>query len=190
MRSFTDIVKKMLDPLKSETYSRSMFHPFMRAFRSVVNCNLSAETLRSLSLFITYAIQESRRSSKILSRNTSVRTRQQTIHRLQRLSVSSSSSSLRSEHVDLKDNLSRAEVGIHILEMYQDILCEDRGSTNIQKFARTVTNKVCRALLQIHSFKLTSCSGYCTYSQKTILALLCLVSRFWPAYLLSTARLM
>lgn len=132
----------MLDPLKGEIYSQSAFHSFMKAFRSVVICNLSAETLRSLSLFVTYAIQKTRQSSKIPSRNTSVRTRQQTIRSLQRSSGSPSTSSLRSKHIDLKIDLSRADIGIHILKMYGDLLYGDTNTTNVQKFARTVTNKV------------------------------------------------
>lgn len=140
--SSIDIIKKMKDPLKGESYSQSAFHCFIDAFRSVVDCNLSADTLRSLSLFVTYAIQKNRQSSMMTSRKISGQTRQNTVHSLRRSSVSTSSSSLRSKHTDLENNLSRAEIGIRILEMYNDLLCGGKSTANIQKFARTVTNKV------------------------------------------------
>lgn len=39
----------------------------------------------------------------------------------------------------------RQQIGVMVLEMYHDLLCEDgNGTANLKKFAKTVTNKVRR----------------------------------------------
>ena len=38
--------------------------------------------------------------------------------------------------------LTKRQLGNKVLEMYTGFLCEKNSSTNIKKFARTVTNKV------------------------------------------------
>ena len=43
----------------------------------------------------------------------------------------------------ISPELPQFQVALKILEMYVDILCEGNDTTNIKKFARTVTNKVC-----------------------------------------------
>ena len=42
----------------------------------------------------------------------------------------------------MSSELTQLQVALKILEMYLDILCEGSDTTNIKKFARTVTNKV------------------------------------------------
>jgi hypothetical protein len=39
--------------------------------------------------------------------------------------------------------LTKRQLGNKVLEMYSDLLCDKENNANIQKFARTVTNKVC-----------------------------------------------
>lgn len=141
------IVRRFLDALKAETFSREVFPAFMEAFTSLVKCNMTAEVFRSLSLFITYAYHKPTSSASRTPR-------------VQSGTMPSRSGTLSSGPrrptinvlFDGKDVTSQAltkrELGDRVLEMYADILCE-KSSSNIRKFARTVTNKV--------SF---SCLGY------------------------------
>ncbi len=134
----------MLDSLKGETFSPEAFQYFMSAFKSVVSCNMSAETFRSLALFVTYAIRKHRLPSVMPSRRKQsvMRNQKSSNNSPQRLSISTSSPSPRSKQTGSKDELTPAQLGISVLQMYTSFLCGDESTANIEKFARTVTNKV------------------------------------------------
>jgi len=72
----------------------------------------------------------------------SLRRPQQTLHTPPRRSTTSSTSPSREEgSLGTSQALTRAEMGVRVLEMYSDLLCQ-KDLANIKKFARTVTNKV------------------------------------------------
>lgn len=130
-------MKKFLDALKAENFSRDTFSSFLEALTSLVKCNLSAEVFRSLALYITYALHRPSGCSIRNPKNTS------------RTSSASYNGSIRpaiNTHVHGKDSqtqsLSRRQCGIRVLEMYSNILCEKGNTSIIRKFAKTVTNKV------------------------------------------------
>lgn len=136
-----DIVKKMLDSLKGDDFTPEAFQCFAEAFKSVLMTSLSAETLRSLALFITYALQKQRQRLTAPLRS-STWTQHMRNDKTRTSSVSTPASSPRSKPVDSKSSLSMPEVGIRMLEVYCDLLCQQKSTGNIEKFARTVTNKV------------------------------------------------
>ena len=129
------IVKKLLLALKSDVFSLDVLPDFMIAFKALVNTNMSADTLRSLSLFITYSLQKhsSTRPLKIKKSNVELKS-QAAIDtgNTQRLGG------------DIKsDEFRNQRIGVMVLKMYAELLCDDDPSAvNIRKFARTVTNKV------------------------------------------------
>lgn len=43
---------------------------------------------------------------------------------------------------DSKGMVNHAQLGIRVLQMYTDILCEDKTGVHVRKFAKQVTNKV------------------------------------------------
>lgn len=61
--------------------------------------------------------------------------------------------------------LTQIQLAFKVLEMYTDLLCQKDNSTNIHKFARTVTNKV-KARSGI-SILADGASGSCTFSLTT-----------------------
>ncbi|KAK9464583.1 hypothetical protein V1512DRAFT_255310 [Lipomyces arxii] len=52
------IVKKFLQTLKAETFTRESLGYFIPALKRIIQTNVSAEVMRSLSLFVTYAFNE------------------------------------------------------------------------------------------------------------------------------------
>ncbi|KAI9803261.1 MAG: hypothetical protein M1825_002052 [Sarcosagium campestre] len=135
------IVKRLLDSLKSEAISAEIFPDFMLAFRSLVKCNTSAEVLRSLALFVTYALHKpayvaSNSSSSNLSQIKRRPTASPRSTPTPRLSVSAA---VTQHGVSL--DLSRVQLAVKVLEMYTQLLCDDADTAIIKKFARTVTNK-------------------------------------------------
>jgi hypothetical protein len=137
-------VKRFLDALKAETFSRDVFPSFMEALTSLVKCNMTAEVFRSLALFITYAYHKPTSSASRTPRVQAgtLPSRSSTINSGPRRPTISTL-------FDGKDiaslTLTKRQLGSRVLEMYTDLLCEQGSTSNIRKFARTVTNKVCLA---------------------------------------------
>ncbi|CAG8975353.1 hypothetical protein HYALB_00005683 [Hymenoscyphus albidus] len=136
------IVKRFLDALKADNFPREVFSSFMEAFTSLVKTNLTAEILRSLSLFITYAFHKPTSSAASTSRASkglggTLPTRSSSKSGPKRPTINVFFDGKDIAH----DSLSKRELGTKILEMYAGILCEPGGNLNIRKFARTVTNK-------------------------------------------------
>ncbi|TVY17587.1 Beige protein 1-like, partial [Lachnellula arida] len=131
------IVRRFLDALKAESFPRDVFPAFMEAFTSLVKCNMTAEVLRALSLFITYAYHKPTNSA----------TRTPNKGQFGTLPSRSGTITKRPSLATFLDgnivstNLSKRELGTKILDMYASLLCEDSSSSNLKKFARTVTNK-------------------------------------------------
>ena len=95
---------------------------------------MTAEVYRSLALFITYAYH---RPSVSASRTP----KSQSETRSSRYQTSTANASA-SGTSSIAQALTKRQLGTKVLEMYTNILCEHGNITNIQKFARTVTNKV------------------------------------------------
>ena len=119
------------------------FDYFLVAFRSLLTVSPSADSLRNLALFVTYAMYTPKENGSQLSRTAkSVRRSHQSLHTPPRRSTTSSISPNRGDsRLGTSRALTRQEVGVRVLEMYADMLCQ-KDLSNIKKFARTVTNKV------------------------------------------------
>jgi hypothetical protein len=134
----------MLDALKGEAFSADVFPDFLEAFAALLKSNTSKDNLRSLALFITYAIQENRafpyrssRSIKVSNRNSNGGTPMALLSE-----VSTPRSSSPGQPSNSGNELSRHEVGVQVLEMFTDILCDPSSNESIIKFTKTVASKV------------------------------------------------
>lgn len=129
--------------LKGEMFSREILPDFMTAFKALIKTNMSADVLRSLALFITYSLHKNNPARPLKVKKSNVQLRRQGT-----LGPSPSGSVNLAPPVKIVNDLSvdgftRQQIGVMVLEMYQDLLFEDGNSTgNLKKFARTVTNKV------------------------------------------------
>ena len=134
------IMKKWLDAMKGETFTTETFEYFLEAFKYFFGRNPSADSMRSLSLYITYAVHKPRQTvlhparSKSIKLDTSVSSRRQTL--------SNASPRSKNQQDERVPYLTQLQVALRMLELYADILCFKGEAANIKKFARTVTNKV------------------------------------------------
>ena len=102
----------------------------MAAIKVLLPPNLSAETLRSLALFVTFSVNK---------RNAGLQLRKPTRREArQRSSSGGSSKGIKDEALS---NLSHFEIGMEVLRLYSEMLCRKDDDTLIKKFAKTVTNK-------------------------------------------------
>ncbi|KAI0172638.1 beach-domain-containing protein [Hypoxylon sp. FL1284] len=122
------IVKRLLDAVKSEPLSESVLPFFINAVKSLVKCNYNTEVHQSLALFITYAFHLPSRS---LPRTPKAANRRPSQSVPLRQLINTNGTGL----------LTKKEVGIRLLEMFSQLLCEKGNLTIIRKFAKTVTNK-------------------------------------------------
>lgn len=134
------IVKKWLDTLKGGSFSAGTFGLFLGAFMSIISTTLSAESLRTLALYITYAIYKPQGKSSQTTRSARIPKYQApgSSHNPMPLITSGD---LMKQPSPLQE-LSREQIALRILDLYSDLLCRANDTGNIKKFARTVTNKV------------------------------------------------
>ncbi|KAL8773434.1 MAG: hypothetical protein Q9194_004321, partial [Teloschistes cf. exilis] len=134
------IIKKWLDALKADTFRSTSFDRFLAAFQSMLAIHMSADHLRSLAMYITYALEKMRDDGEISGGQGF-----SSSERLEALHVQDNGSD--NGHIadqDIPDpQLSTRQVAIRVLQSYVDLICMEGDTTNIAKFSRAVTNKVC-----------------------------------------------
>lgn len=141
-------MKKWLENLKTETFTEENFGYFLHAFRIILGRNVSADAMRSLSLYITYAIHKPSIGDLQAARSKSLKLK--TSLSVRRKTHSGLSPNPKVESSAQSAELTHLQVALKLLEAYVDILCQDGDTANIQKFARTVTNKV--RILQLFTY--------------------------------------
>lgn len=171
------IVKRLLDAMKGEAVPETVLPYFMDAFETLVKSNLSPEVMRSLSLFITYAFHLVPVSAARTPRPLSAISRPSTPNLLRRPTIDGSGASTPVSGIKF---LTKKQLGIRVLSLYSEILCEKDNLNNIRKFAKTVTNKVCICESLIYGIKaiLTTISGFFTCSLKMMLMWCCMEAKF------------
>ncbi|KAI1614029.1 hypothetical protein EDD36DRAFT_214051 [Exophiala viscosa] len=124
------VLKRLMEALKSEPVSKAIMPTYMAAFRILLPQSLSAETLRSLALFVTFSVNK---------RNIGLQLRKPTRREgRQRSSSAGSSHSTKDETTPM---LTHFEIGVEMLRLCAELLCRKDDDTMIKKFAKTVTNK-------------------------------------------------
>ncbi|KAF2014521.1 beach-domain-containing protein [Aaosphaeria arxii CBS 175.79] len=136
------VVRRLMDALKAESFTAQIFPLFLKSFKTLLEINFNGENSRSLSLFITYALQDSRSSyvKRTLRPKVSVR-------RLRRGTPPTGTpgttprSDSPGQEPALPSGLPLAELGVSILQMLADLLCDPSNYNEITRFAKNVTGK-------------------------------------------------
>ncbi|KAF2203647.1 beach-domain-containing protein [Delitschia confertaspora ATCC 74209] len=135
------IVKKLMDALKSEPFTPEAFPFFLDALKVLVEINFSGENSRFLALFVTYALHDSRSFAKrsLRPKASALRLRKGTPPALSP-AITPRSSSPANDH-SVPSGMPLAELGISILRVLAELLCNKNNTAEIQRFAKNVTNK-------------------------------------------------
>lgn len=147
---YLGITKRWLEALKTDTFTSQTFDLFLEAFRTVLSPHPSAEYLRSLAMYITYARHTpSKRESAPLkpSKITSI-LRASTPKKQTLMTTSTSPMTLPSNDAT---ELYSGQIATRIMEFYSSLLCDAKDTSTIRKFARTVTNRVSVPILGLKS---------------------------------------
>ncbi|CAK7273447.1 Beige protein-like 1 [Sporothrix epigloea] len=147
------VIKRLLDAMKVESISAEILPYFIKTFANLVRYNYNAEVHKSLALYITYTLYTSPASSLLRSpRNhgeTPVTGRSDSFSAGRipcrrnggKLSVAVDSQSYLLPVAGTAKILTRKQLGVRILELYEELLCDKSALTIISKFSRTVTDK-------------------------------------------------
>ena len=132
----------MTDALKGEQFTSETFPLFLHAFKNLLHINFNGENARSLSLFVTYALHDSRASyakRQLRPKASSMRLRRGTPPNLTPTLTprSASPSATIPEH----SPLSLPDLGIAILQLLSEFLCDPNNPNEIVRFAKNVTGK-------------------------------------------------
>lgn len=141
---FLGVVKRLTDALKGEPFTPQIFPLFLDAFKILLQANFNGESSRSLSLFVTYALHDSRASyvkRPLRSKMSTIRLRKGTPPAFTPGTTPRSASP--GQEPSSPDGLPLAELGVSILKMLAELLCDPANANEIVRFAKNVTGKVC-----------------------------------------------
>lgn len=124
------VLRRLLEALKSEPVSKTTMQAYIETFRVLLPQAISAELLRSMALFVTYAVNK---------RHQGLPSRRGTRRTTRPRSASSPSPSRNPD--DAGTFLTHFEIGLEVLRLYSDLLCQKGDDSLIKRFAKTVTNK-------------------------------------------------
>ncbi|KAF2265101.1 beach-domain-containing protein [Lojkania enalia] len=136
------VVKRFMDALNGESFTPQVFPYFLDAFKVLLQISFNGENVRSLSLFITYALHDSRAAygkRTLRPKASTLRLRKGTPPILTPGSTPRSASP--SQDPALPPGLPLAELGVAVLSMLADILCDKSNFNDIIRFAKNVTGK-------------------------------------------------
>ncbi|KAI1122412.1 beige/BEACH domain-containing protein [Nemania abortiva] len=130
------VVKRLLDALKADPLPESVLPFFLATIEQLVRCSYNTEVHRAIALFITYALHSPARSLPRTPKTVS--------------NIDQSTGSVQLRRPTINNNrvvegavrtLTKREIGVHILNINSQLLCEKGNLAIIRKFAKTVTNK-------------------------------------------------
>ena len=141
--TYSGVVKRLTDALKGEPFTPQTFPLFLDAFKVLLQANFNGESSRSLSLFVTYALHDSRASyvkRPLRSKVSTIRLRKGTTPAFTPGATRSASPG---QEPSSPAGLPLAELGVSILRMLAELLCDPANANEIVRFAKNVTGKVC-----------------------------------------------
>ncbi|KAF2004172.1 beach-domain-containing protein [Amniculicola lignicola CBS 123094] len=136
------VVKRLTDALKGEAFTPQVFPLFLEAFKTLLQINFNGENARSLSLFITYALHDGRAAyakRTLRPKASALRLRKGTPPTMSPGTTPRSASP--GQDPLMPPGLPLAELGVLMLKMLADLLCDESGFGEIVKFAKNVTGK-------------------------------------------------
>lgn len=137
------MVKRLTDALKGETFNPQTLPLFLEAFKVLLAINFNGENSRSLSLFVTYALHDNRAAyakRTLRPKASTLRLRKGTPPTMTPGSTPRSASP--GQDPSVAPGLPLGELGIAVLRMLTELLCDVANHTEIVRFAKNVTGKV------------------------------------------------
>lgn len=152
LQRYIGILKRLINALKSEIVDKQGLPAMLEALKHFIIHMPSSETYRSIALYITYAVSQGNEVSSTghempIPRRSSTSATSQALRKTKSTKNFSDSSKMPKPN----KRLSNFELGVSILQVFVDLICEDPSGSQIRRFARTVTNKWLLYLLAVEN---------------------------------------
>ena len=162
------VSKKLLETLKDGEIIPETLQPCLSAFCALMESSMSPDLLRSLALSITYTLHMPKPTS--------------TLQKKKSLRYIGGSSRPNSAKVQPEKHVPAITLGIEMLRLYANVLCNPLDQAPLKRFAKAVTNKVCQTIhFHLSIISNVERSGFFTFHVRTSLKLLSLLQKFFPA---------
>ncbi|KAG9303640.1 hypothetical protein G9A89_018537 [Geosiphon pyriformis] len=132
------VVKKMLVALKTNAYSKDLLDEFVATLKIVVKYNFTTEVIRAIATFLVSTLNKPSANRRPLRRDSSVK-RSEPVSTLQ-INTNAFKMIIADVRTLPSDTPSR-QVGVMLMEMLTDIVCDKLNPFYINKFSTTITNK-------------------------------------------------
>ena len=137
------ITKKFLEALRTDRLTKDSLNERLKAFEVALDCGRSADILRSVALFITYVLKDAQPFQMRSGRSSSVNSREQSRSGTPLSSTGFPPNNRTSKRISTfgLGQVSGKETAFGLLEVLSNVLCNPAATHDINRFAKTVTNK-------------------------------------------------
>ncbi|CAG8486905.1 4172_t:CDS:10 [Ambispora leptoticha] len=125
-----NVVKKMLVALKTNAYSKDLLAEFVATLKIVVKYNFTTEVIRAIATFLVSTLNKPSGNRRQMRRDSSLKR-----------SVTIPPKTIVTDVRTLPPDTPSRQVGVMLMEMLTDIVCDKLNPFYINKFSTTITNK-------------------------------------------------
>lgn len=139
------VVRRLIEALKSEDFSPDIVPSVMEALKALLDNSSAATMYRELAMFVAYGLQDERALAQRPPKSmASVVNLRQKAGMWANRSMASSRPSTPGTPGGARianTGCSRADLAIQVLQLLEDILCDERSTTPMRRFNRAVPNR-------------------------------------------------
>ncbi|KAF9969436.1 hypothetical protein BGZ73_008219, partial [Actinomortierella ambigua] len=135
------VVKKMLAPLRTGNYPVVQLPHFVDAMKTVVFNHFSTETVRNIATFLVSTLKQTSGSTRTMSTSSGKRSDSKSEDSEDGKAFKKLDILLDAQSTPLPPSMKHSVMGNAVMEMLEQILCDQGNIDYVHKFAATITNK-------------------------------------------------
>lgn len=134
------VVKKLVDAMKTEDFQEETVQPLMAALRALLDHNSTHSPYKDLAMFVAFGLQDERALPIRPMRSVAsmVKLRQRAASWARHARASRPTTPLAASSPAPQRLLSRFQLALQVLDFLTEVLCDDRNSSAIRRFVKTV----------------------------------------------------
>ncbi|CAI2171444.1 16368_t:CDS:10 [Funneliformis geosporum] len=137
-----NVVKKMLVALKLNVYPKDLLIDFISTLKIVVKYNFTTEVIRSIATFLVSTLNKpNKRFAPAPRRESPLKTGMGSTFAHENVMGKSSVKNIVTDVRSLPVDTTAKHIGVLVMEMLADILCDKMNPFYVNKFSTTITNK-------------------------------------------------
>ncbi|CAG8477297.1 10337_t:CDS:10, partial [Diversispora eburnea] len=134
------VVKKMLVALKTNIYQKELLTDFIATLKIVVKYNFTTEVIRSIATFLVSTLNKSSPTRRLARKESPLKTGM-TVTFSHENAGKTSSKTIVTDVRSVPVETMAKHIGVMVMEMLTEIVCDKLNPFYVNKFATTITNK-------------------------------------------------